>query len=304
MEKILEELERFTIGEGLFLKNLTIFPLTNGGKDFGRIEILSAAKEKKRIEVRELDSPSIDTVILRNNSPNQVFALDGEGIIGALQDRVINTSGLIAEKSEVKVPVSCVEAGRWGGNSEFFRARTISYPSLRAIICSTVSSSLRRTKKFKSNQNQVWNSIQKKIKKFKVSSQTSSLKDIYSSLRKNWAGYQEEARFLKDLNGLLVFSGRKFLCLDLFGSKRLFEKLKDQLIISYALDALEKETSAPPRIDRVKSLWQEIEKAKAKTFPSFSLGEEIRFEAKELIGRGLVCNNSLLHLSAFPKIGS
>ncbi len=302
MEKQLLEIEGFKVGEPLFLKNLILFPLTNGNKDFGRVEILSEAKEKKHIEVRELASPKIDTVIIKNKSPHRVFALDGEGIIGALQDRVINTSALIAEKSEIEIPVSCVEEGRWSGSHEFLRARTISYPSLRAIICFTVSSSLHKTKKFATDQNQIWSSIKKKIESFKITSRTSSLRDIYSSFRRHLESYQEEVAFLKDLNGLLVFAGGRLLCLDLFANKKLFNKLKDQLITSYALDALEIKTSAPPRVGEAKRLFREIKEAKVKTFPSFSLGDEIRFETKDLIGRGLVFNNSLFHLSAFPKI--
>jgi hypothetical protein len=289
------------VGEPLFLRNLTLFPLTNGGKDFTRIEILSEAKGKKLVEIRELETPKIDTVLIKNNSAKRIFALDGEGIQGALQDRVINSSALIAEKTEVEIPVSCVEAGRWSGGEEFFSQRAISYPSLRAIICSSVTSSLYRTKKFTSNQNQIWDSIKKKMERFKVNSRTSSIHDLYSSRQKYLASYKEGIKSLKNLNGLFVFCGERLLCLDLFGSKSLFNKLKEQLITSYALDALEGESSSPPGINRIKRLLIGIKEAEMRTFPSFSLGEEIRFETDELTGRGLVFQDSLIHLSAFPK---
>lgn len=40
--------------------------------------------------------------------------LEGEQIIGLKQNRIVNMSILIKENSELPVPVSCVEEGRWG----------------------------------------------------------------------------------------------------------------------------------------------------------------------------------------------
>ncbi len=302
MEKGFGLVERFKIGEPLFLKNLVLFPLTDGDKDFGRLEILSEAKEKNHLEIMELGVPRIDTIFIKNNSKNRIFALDGEGLRGALQDRVINSSALIKERSEVEIPVSCVEAGRWRGDKEFSAFRTISYPSLRSILCKSVSLSLRKTKKFQADQTAVWNSISSKMNSLKVYSQTSSIHDIYSQLKKRLESYKEGLAEIKDWNGLIVLSGERILCIDLFGSKRLFNKLKEPLITSYALDALERNVSTLPRRNWVKKAFEEIKDAKVASFPSFSLGNEIRLETENMVGRGLVIDGELLHFSAFDRV--
>jgi hypothetical protein len=40
--------------------------------------------------------------------------LDGEQLVGAKQNRIPNMIVLVAAQTEVTIPVSCVEQGRWG----------------------------------------------------------------------------------------------------------------------------------------------------------------------------------------------
>jgi hypothetical protein len=42
-----------------------------------------------------------------------VLLLDGEELIGAKQNRVLNTTVLVAAHSRLTIPVSCVEQDRW-----------------------------------------------------------------------------------------------------------------------------------------------------------------------------------------------
>ena len=51
---------------------------------------------------------------------NSVFELiiKGEEIVGAKQDRIVNSGISIAGKTRVLIPVSCEEQGRWDSESE------------------------------------------------------------------------------------------------------------------------------------------------------------------------------------------
>jgi hypothetical protein len=47
-----------------------------------------------------------------NRGPKPTLIIDGEELLGAKQNRIVNLTILVAAKSELTIPVSCVEAGR------------------------------------------------------------------------------------------------------------------------------------------------------------------------------------------------
>jgi hypothetical protein len=55
-----------------------------------------------------------------NRGPEPVLIIDGEELVGAKQNRVVNLTILVAAQSALTIPVSCVEAGRWTARSRAF----------------------------------------------------------------------------------------------------------------------------------------------------------------------------------------
>jgi ARG and Rhodanese-Phosphatase-superfamily-associated Protein domain len=79
-----------------------------------------------------------------NGADQPLLLLDGEELIGAKQNRILNTTVLVAAHTEVTIPVSCVEQGRWGYRGRQFRPGDASlYASLRARKAAHVSQSVR-----------------------------------------------------------------------------------------------------------------------------------------------------------------
>jgi len=72
-----------------------------------------------------------------------ILILDGEELVGAKQNRVVNTTLLIAAASSTVIPVSCVEQGRWDYDSPDFRSELRMMPpeawwmSSRALVVNT-----------------------------------------------------------------------------------------------------------------------------------------------------------------------
>lgn len=314
--KRLENLPNFEIGEPFFIRNLLLFPFHDGD---GEADGILTAEEAKRAGILSIEETQrIDTVILSYEGNTPLYMLDGEEIIGAYQNRVLNTSVYVEEPIRTEVPVSCVEEGRWSGDKSFRPTYLSAYPTLRAIIASSVTDSLRKKKRFKSDQNLIWESIEERFSTFKVKSVTSSMHDIYESLNKEISTYLrefeegisrqkkiskeiEENDNLENSMGFLAFSGDRYLGMELFSSKRFFQKFKKKLITGYTLDALSLTSKTTPILETeaAKKWVNSIINRKYTSFPGVVKGTEYRYKGKKKVARALYKEEKLLHLSAF-----
>jgi hypothetical protein len=65
--------------------------------------------------------------------------LDGEELVGAKQNRIVTI--LVAPQSEIVIPVSCIEAGRWGySRLEFAAGGRVLNPEIRESKAEAVTS--------------------------------------------------------------------------------------------------------------------------------------------------------------------
>src|SRR3954454_7317319 len=83
--------------------------------------------------VKEVDAAgSVPELLASNPLEANVLLYDGEELVGAKQNRILNVTVLVPAQSEIRIPVSCVEEGRWSARSEnFAAARHAAYPELR-----------------------------------------------------------------------------------------------------------------------------------------------------------------------------
>lgn len=137
-------LRGISVGEKQHYKNLTIFPLIGQDTVFIDYLLLEEALQEHKIEITEVSkSGSVSELKVFNNSAKTVLLFDGEELVGAKQNRILNTTILVAAKSVVVVPVSCVEQGRWSHQGEVFCSKErIIASSLRAIKVCQVNDTL------------------------------------------------------------------------------------------------------------------------------------------------------------------
>src|SRR5207247_2466750 len=73
--------------------------------------------------VTEIDaSGSVPELLAHNPLKADVLLYDGEELLGAKQNRILNVTVLVRAQSDTRIPVSCVEEGRWSARSSFFTA--------------------------------------------------------------------------------------------------------------------------------------------------------------------------------------
>src|SRR5437660_3156028 len=138
---------------------LTVIPLlTPSSKEVDWVTLEEAGDDV--VVTEAAGGASVPTLQVNNAGDRPLLLLDGEELIGAKQNRVLNTTVLVGAHSTVTIPVSCVEAGRWAYRTARFAAGGTSlYASLRADKAAQVTDSLRLRGRHQSDQAYIWKSL-------------------------------------------------------------------------------------------------------------------------------------------------
>ena len=147
MDHLRDILSAVEIGEPTARHNLSVFPL------FGPVHrdpdyiTLDEAINSRHSEITEVsDEGTVAEIGFSNSTDRPILVVDGEELVGAKQNRIVNLTLLVPAKSAVVIPVSCVEAGRWSASSACFESgERIHYGEARALKTAQVNSSMARS---------------------------------------------------------------------------------------------------------------------------------------------------------------
>ena len=179
-------------------------------------------------------------MLVENKGNIRVLFIEGEELVGAKQNRILNMSVLIAANSKTKIPVSCVEAGRWRYRSRHFGSSGSHSPSkLRYFLKSSVSGSLRAGRGHRSDQGKVWEEVARQQESLGTPSGTGAMSDTFQAYQDRVADFQEKLKFIDGATGLAVAIGKKIVAVDLFDKPSTCQKVWSRLLSGFVLDALE-----------------------------------------------------------------
>lgn len=307
MEYILDALKNVRIGEPTSHGNLTLFPLLGDNPKALEYLTLDEALEKKCSEVTEVNERgSVPELRFINSGALPVFLLDGEQLIGAKQNRILNLSIVVAGGKTVIIPVSCVEAGRWHHRTYNFAASPgLHYAEGRAQKMAQVSESMHSTGRRTSNQSKVWENIALKSSRLGVASKTSAMSDIFCQAESRMEDYNRHFSASEGQSGAVFAINGRVVGLELFDSAVTLKKLFPKLMNSYGLDALDRataETSEKVRscaVEDVEAFLKRLAEAGKEEFDAVGEGRDVRLSGKDLTGAALVVDDRVVHLSAF-----
>ena len=231
----------------LTYKNLRLYPIRAKSafkeqtKNFERYTSLKEALEKKKIKITEKESKNeyaeVNTLYAENTSQDTLFLMAGEVIQGGKQDRVIGEDVVIPPKTtKVKLPVYCVEHGRWTANRSSGNQFN-SYFSVSGL-------SVRKAVDVKKDQSEVWKKVEEVNTKNKVNTSTSAYTALntatdYVKIEKEYlTALQPKLAAEKDIIGVIVASGDKVIGCEIFATQQLFQKAADNLLRSYIHEAV------------------------------------------------------------------
>ncbi len=304
MHKLVSDtLKRLTVGEAVSFKNLTMFPLLDGSSGEADYLLLEEALQAGYVTVKEVhESGSVNSLRVINRAKQAVLIMDGEELVGAKQNRVVNLTILVPAEQEVVIPVSCVEQGRWHHVSAEFRVSRQSMPStMRAYKSAQVHRARQATGAFLADQGAIWRMIDEREELLDTFSPTSAMADLYERHEVTLRDYERAIEPQRGQVGALFAVNGAIASMDVFDFSRTMHSLFAKLLRGVAMDAISffRLDFAPITLDTARMFVQRIAEADSEVFPSVGEGEDVRFRAAGVVGSALVARERMVHLCAF-----
>jgi hypothetical protein len=235
------EFSDLRVGEPVIWESLTVFPLFSENATPVDYLLSDEAISTGNLAVEEISqSGSVPELQVSNEADLRVLFLEGEQLIGAKQNRMLNTSVLVAAKAKTKIPVTCVERGRWRYKSHRFASGGGYSPSkLRYLLKESVTASLKERRGHRSDQSGAWREIDRQQQALRVKSDEAAMADTFESHQQRLAGAREATQYVEGALGLAVAICGKIVSLDVFDKPTTCRKVWDRLLSGLVLDALE-----------------------------------------------------------------
>lgn len=295
-------LSNIRLGEPVCDGGLTLIPIFGEFSDAPKLITLTEALGTGTLVVTEVDSGgSVPELRARNDGSAGVLILDGEELAGAKQNRVLNTSVFLKSETEIVIPVSCTERGRWGYVSERFSdSGHVAAQKVRRTAHESVTTSVRADGGFKSNQGQVWAEVDKLQSRHKVVSQTAAMRDVYVQREQHLRSRQVEFSVQEGQIGVFALLGGKVTGFDVVATPTVYSHLHDRLVSSYALDALvDSDGAGADDLRTAKEFIVSLGSARSTVHESPGDGMSHRFTGPGFVGSTLVADDVPLHAVFF-----
>ncbi|MDX1606651.1 MAG: DUF6569 family protein [Candidatus Competibacterales bacterium] len=305
MSLLQSTLDALQASAGVRIANLEMIPIH--GPDHAPVDYLTLdeALARETVTISEVsEGGSVPELHLDNAGPLAVLLVDGEELLGAKQNRIVNLTLLAPPGRGLKLPVSCVEQGRWAYDSPRFRAgRHTLHAGMRARKSRQVSAALRESGTRHADQGAIWDDIDElQSCLLAAPSATRAMADVYAGRGAELDDYLRRVRALPGQTGAAFAVNGQLRGLELFDTATTLERLLPKLIASYALDALREQEpvgTASGGMD-LDTLLGRLRAARVEAYPALGEGRDLRLEGRDFGAGALQARERVVHLTAFP----
>ncbi len=293
-DAITDYLDNVKVGEAIEYRNLRIFPLiATKTLSTQNYLTLDEAMDNGWLKIREVSSGQVNVVEIKNKAKKMVFIMTGEIISGAKQDRMLKEDILLPPNSDwTRAPVYCVEHGRWTHVSPEFKSEKLLIPN-----------AIRHKAKITENQSDVWDEIALSQERMNISSKTGTIRANYEDkkIQKEIDEYVKKLvpALSKSTIGVVVTTGNRIICLDMFAHNKLLRSLWRKLIKSYAMDAVVGEKGIVNK-NTIEDFLETFEGVHCISIGTPGLGTLTKIESDVGKGSALIYKSAVVHLDFFP----
>jgi len=280
-----------------FVHNLKIYPI-KGEIGHNGFSVIEEGIRSGTLLIQDIHG--VNEVAIHNLGSDPVIAIDGEELIGARQNRILNTDIYVEPQREYTVPVTCIEQHRWSGSLLFQEGGFTVTPSLRSTLAVTINESLDKRMGYIGNQALIWTQIDKTLKATRISSMTNSFHDIYKSLNTTIEELFEDFNTIPDAVGFISFINDEFIGADIFGANSIYQKFEKKLLKGYILDGyIRKYTRNRGVSFSPEEVLSIISETPCKVYKSPTIGEDLRGVKDRILIKAYIVEDNPIHISAF-----
>jgi hypothetical protein len=257
--------------------------------------------------VRELEDAAVDSLLAVNPTGTPVLIVEGEHFLGGKQNRAVNITVLVPPRTELPIPVSCLEEGRWGRAVSYYRDDAYASPRVRRRSQEGVHSSMEQSRSRHGDQGAVWNEVHHEMRSHEAYSDTVAAADSAKHVYSHDTDRAEAAQELADLGplprqcGVAVSHGPWVTAVELFGARHLLAEHWGALIRSHLLELPPE--FRPPSVERALWVVRRFGAMQPQESPSVGLGFELRVRDQKRIGQALTLDGMLAHGSFWMRNG-
>lgn len=294
------QLDTAAFGTPITRLGVSFFPIYLPGNELPEI----VTGNEAQCEIDELDDATVPTLVVRNRGCKAALLVEGEHFLGGKQNRMVNVTVLVPAAAKLKIPVSCLEQGRWGRAREVRRARTLTPARIRSTSQRHVLASMRRDGSRRGNQGAVWDEVASVLECQEAPSATAAAADadvVYERDRKRSNAVEELGKKgpLPGQCGVAVAHGRWVAAIELFGAPHLLHAHWSAIVRSHLLEPATPDGRPSP--DAVLSVLRRFARLRTRNANGVGLGLERRGEDQWLTGQVLTLDESLVHGTAFAN---
>ena len=226
------------LGEPLRLGGLTLFPLRTPPPP-RPYRLAHEAMVAGELTVEEVEPEGIlSRVRALSRSTSPALFVEGQELVGAKQDRAVNTSLLLAGGAAAILPVSCIEQGRWSETASGLHSRgLIVSPGVRFAIKMSVTRSLAAHWDCHADQVRVWDCIDHCQAALRVASPTQAWGDAIVGCQDQIRTVIDRMSFADGACGMAIAFGERVAAVDLFDAPETCRNLWEALVTAAALEA-------------------------------------------------------------------
>ena len=274
------------------------------------------------VEITECEMSTVGTVLARNNGNIPLVLIDGDEIVGAKQNRIMNRSLIIPPHSTMHVSVSCTEQGRWhyGRNrreyinlnrdhdfNEDLKEENLEHFEV-SDFAADFSTRMRKSEDLfekRDCQSTVWDSISDLENKTLFKSSTSALHDNFENHRSRQNEYLKHFNIEFGQSGAIFIINGQIKGLELFANPSIYHDYHEKIFRTYIMEAMVSDckfNSSDISFNELEAFLREISKAEFRYSKEKGIGKHMNFANRYGTGSVLIDGGNLVHINYFNSL--